>query len=116
MRTLVALVSLLASSIAFATVNVNTAQQSELQRVKGLDKPKAKSIIEWRAAHGSIDNFTELKQVPGFTPELVDRLKPELSFSGDAFVAPTKAAKAAAAAKDRKMAAAAPPERVAANR
>jgi competence ComEA-like helix-hairpin-helix protein len=113
MRTLAALASLLASSVAFATVNVNIAQQSELQRVKGLDKAKAKSIIEWRAAHGSIDNFTELQQVPGFTPDLVDRLKPQLSFSGDAYVAPTKAAKAAAAAKDRKVAEAASPARVA---
>jgi competence protein ComEA len=113
MRMLIALLSALASSLAFATVNVNTAQQSELQRVKGLDKPKAKSIIEWRAANGSIDNFTELQQVPGFTPELIDRLKPQLSFSGDAYVPPTKAAKAAAAAKDRKGTAAAPPARVA---
>jgi competence protein ComEA len=113
MRTLVALLSATVSSLAFATVNVNTAQQSELQRVKGLDKTKAKSLIEWRAANGTIDNFTELQQVPGFTPELVDRLKPELSFSGDAYVPPTKAAKAASAAKDRKSAAATPPARVA---
>lgn len=103
MRTLIALLSGLFSSLAFATVNVNTAQQSELQRVKGLDKPKAKSIIEWRAAHGSIDTFTELEQVPGFTSDLVDRLKPQLSFSGDPYVPPTKAAKAAAAAKSRKV-------------
>ena len=115
MRTLIALVSALASSLAFATVNVNTAQQSELQRVKGLDKAKAKSIIEWRAANGSIDTFSELEKVPGFTPDLVDRLKPQLSFSGDAYVPQPKAAKAAAAAKDRKAAAAAhQPERVAA--
>jgi competence protein ComEA len=112
MRTLAAVVSLLASSFAFATVNVNTAQQSELQRVKGLDRQKAKSIIEWRAANGSIDTFAELQQVPGFTPELVDRLKPQVSFSGDAYVPPPKAAKAAAAARDRKEAAA-PAARVA---
>ena len=68
MRTLVALLAALPLA-ALATVNVNTAQQSELTRVKGIDRAKAKAIIEWRAANGSIDNFTELRQVPGFTPE-----------------------------------------------
>jgi competence protein ComEA len=77
-------------AFALAAVNVNTAQQSELERVKGLDKVKAKSIIEWRAANGSIDNFTELQLVPGFTPELIDRLKAELAFEGDPYVPPKK--------------------------
>jgi competence ComEA-like helix-hairpin-helix protein len=76
-------------ALALATVNVNTAQQSELERTKGLDKVKAKSIIEWRAANGPIDNFTELQEVPGFSAELVDKLKPEIAFSGDPYV-PTK--------------------------
>jgi competence protein ComEA len=87
---LVALATALPATLALAGVNVNTAQQSELQRVKGLDKVKAKAIIEWRAANGPIDNFTELQQVPGFTQELVDRLKPELAFEGDAYVPPPR--------------------------
>ena len=77
-------------AIAFATVNENTAQHSELQRTKGLDPAKAKAIIEWRAANGSIDNFTELQQVPGFTPELIEKVKPEIAFSGDAYTPPKK--------------------------
>ena len=92
MKQLIALFAAALPALALATVNVNNAQQSELQRVKGLDKVKAKSIIEWRAANGPIDNFTELQKVPGFTPDLVDRLKPELAFSGDPYVpAPKKA-------------------------
>lgn len=93
MKKLLALCAAALPALAFATVNVNTAQQSELQRVKGLDKVKAKSIIEWRAANGSIDNFTELQTVPGFTPELVDKVKPEIAFSGDPYVPPKKPAK-----------------------
>ena len=95
-------------SIALATVNVNTAQQSELERTKGLDKVKAKSIIEWRNANGSIENFNALQKVPGFTPDLVDRLKPEVAFSGDAFVPPKK--------EPKKKPAAAPAPRVASAR
>ena len=80
----------LAAAGASAAVNVNTAQQSELQRVKGIDRAKAKAIIEWRAANGSIDNFGELAKVPGFTPDVIDKLKPELAFNGAAWVAPKK--------------------------
>ena len=96
MKELLALVAGALPIVALATVNVNTAQQSELERTKGLDKVKAKAIIEWRAANGSIDNFTELQQVPGFTPALIDKLKPELAFSGDPYTPPPKAAKVAA--------------------
>ena len=93
MRTIFALVTAFGSTLAVATVNVNTAQQSELERTKGLDKVKAKSIIEWRAANGPIDNFTELKLVPGFTPELIERVKHDLAFEGDAYVPPPKPVK-----------------------
>ena len=70
------------AGIAGASVNVNTAQQSELQRTKGLDKYKAKAIIEYRAQHGAIDSLEELQEVPGFTPALIEKVKPQLTFSG----------------------------------
>jgi len=89
-KTVLVLMASLAPIAALATVNVNTAQQSEIQRVKGLDKLKAKSIIEYRARNGSIDNFTELGKVPGFTPDVIDKVKPELAFNGDPYVPPPK--------------------------
>jgi len=76
--------------VALATVNVNSAQQSELQRSRGLDKHKAKAIIEYRAKNGPIENFQELAKVPGFTPDVIEKAKPELAFSGDPFVPPKK--------------------------
>jgi competence protein ComEA len=93
MKTFLAILAAAMPVAALAAVNVNTAQQSELERTKGLDKVKAKAIIEWRAANGPIDNFTELQQVPGFTPALVDKLKGEIAFSGDPWTPPPKAAK-----------------------
>jgi len=78
---------------AFATVNVNTAQQTELQRTKGLDKYKAKSLIEYRARNGTIDGFTELAEVPGFTPDVIEKVKTEVAFNGDAYVPPKAAEK-----------------------
>ena len=78
------------AGVAHATVNVNTAQQSELQRTKGLDKHKAKAIIEYRAAHGAIDTFEELEKVPGFTPGVVEKVKSQLAFSGPPYTPPSK--------------------------
>ena len=75
--------------VALATVNVNSAQQSELQRARGLDKHKAKAIIEYRAKNGPIETFADLAKVPGFTPDVIEKAKPEIAFSGDAF-APAK--------------------------
>ena len=79
---------------ALAIVNVNTAQQSDLQLAKGLDKHKAKAIIEYRAQNGRIDDFEELARIPGFTRDTIEKAKPEIAFTGDAFVPPPKAEKA----------------------
>lgn len=83
---LVPLLAALASGTVLATVNVNTAQQSELQRVKGIDKRKAKAIIDFRNEHGRIDSLDALAQVPGFTPALVEKVQPEIAFTGDPYV------------------------------
>ena len=98
-RLLAATALALFGASAFATVNVNTAQQSELQRLKGLDKHKAKAIIEYRAQNGAFSSVDDLVKVPGMSPEVVARLVPEIAFTGDAFV-PTKIA--AAPAKEKK--------------
>ena len=79
----------LASSVAFATVNVNTAQQSELQRVKGLDKAKAKQIIDYRAQHGDYRTVEDLGKI--IDAATVEKVKPELAVSGDPYVPPPKA-------------------------
>jgi competence protein ComEA len=78
-------------ALAWATVNVNTAQQSELQRVKGLDKLSAKRIIEYRAQNGDYRTLDELSQV--VDAATVEKIKPELSLAGDAYVPPPKAEK-----------------------
>lgn len=76
---------------ALAEVNVNTAQQSELQRTKGLDKQKAKTIIEHRAMNGHFDSLDDLEKLPGFNHEVVSRIAPEITFTGDAYVPPKPA-------------------------
>jgi competence protein ComEA len=87
MRRLLALAAAL-PALAFATVNVNTAQQSELQRVKGLDKLSAKRIIEYRAQNGEYRTLDELSRV--VDAATVEKIKPQLSLAGDAYVPPAR--------------------------
>jgi competence protein ComEA len=82
----------LSVGLALATVNVNTAQQSELQRTKGLDKHKAKAIIEYRAEHGPFQSLEDLEKLPGFSREVVAKVAPEIAFTGDPYVPPKKPA------------------------
>ena len=76
---------------AFALVNVNTAQQSELERTKGLDRYKAKSIIEYRAQTGKLfTSLDDLEKVPGMDKAVVAVAAPQLSFDGLPYVPPPK--------------------------
>jgi competence protein ComEA len=83
---------------AFAIVNVNTAQQSELSKTRGLDRQMAKAIIEYRAANGPIDSLDELAKVPGLSKDKVERVAPEIAFDGP----PYKPSKPAVAEKAKK--------------
>jgi competence protein ComEA len=73
---------------AFATVNVNTAQQSELQSTHGLDKFKAKQIIEYRHQHGPYRSLDDLAKVLG--DDTAGKVAPQVAFEGDPYVPPPK--------------------------
>ncbi|MEW6120899.1 MAG: helix-hairpin-helix domain-containing protein [Pseudomonadota bacterium] len=68
---------------AFATVNVNTATQSELEAVKGLGPAKAKAIIAYREANGKFKSLDDLNNVKGFGKATIDKLKSELSVGAE---------------------------------
>lgn len=77
-----------------AAVNVNTAQQSELERTKGLDRSKAKAIIEYRAQTGAVfTSLDDLEKVPGLDEATVEKAAPQLTFDGPPFIPPAKSAK-----------------------
>jgi competence protein ComEA len=86
-----------AMASASAAVNVNTAQQSELQSTRGLDKFKAKQIIEYRHQHGPYRSLDDLAKVVG--PETAGKIAQQVAFSGDPYVPPGKAAAAEKKAK-----------------
>jgi len=79
---------------AYALVNVNTAQQSELERTKGLDRYKAKAIIEHRAQNGAFQTLADLEKVPGLDKEAVQKLATQVAFDGPPYTPPKAETKA----------------------
>jgi competence protein ComEA len=84
-----ALAIIAVATTASAAVNVNTAQQSELQSTRGLDKFKAKRIIEYRNENGPYHSLDDLAKVIG--PETVEKVSQQVAFSGDPYVPPPRA-------------------------
>ncbi len=87
MRTIaLAALALLAPLAALATVNVNTAQQSELQSMPGLDKLQARTIIEYRNQNGPYRSIDDLAKALG--EPAAEKVASEVTFSGPPYVAP----------------------------
>ena len=79
----------LATALATTSVNVNTAQQSELQSTHGLDKAAAKRIIEYRNEHGPYASLDDLAKVIG--ADGTQRVAEHVRFEGDPFQGPPRA-------------------------
>ena len=88
MQALACLAAALLAVPALAAVNVNTAQQSELQRTKGLDKHKAKAIIDYRNENGAFQSLEALEKVRGFDSATIEKLRPQLALAGPPYTPP----------------------------
>ncbi|TAL92345.1 MAG: helix-hairpin-helix domain-containing protein [Paraburkholderia sp.] len=73
------LAALLASfGHAFASVDVNTANEDALRGIKGIGPARAKAILDERTAHGPFKDATDLgKRVKGMGGHTVERLQSE---------------------------------------
>ena len=86
-------IALAAAASASAAVNVNTAQQSELQSTRGLDKYKAKQIIDFRNQNGPYRSLDDLAKVLG--PDTTTKVAQQVTFTGDPYVGAPKEEKKA---------------------
>ena len=57
------------------TINVNTADLYDLQRLPGIGEKRAQDIITWREEHGPFLSVDGLDQVPGIGPGIVEGLR-----------------------------------------
>ncbi|MDS4055234.1 helix-hairpin-helix domain-containing protein, partial [Accumulibacter sp.] len=89
----------------FAGVNVNTANEKELQMLTGIGPAKAKAIIDFRTKNGEFKAVDDLLKVPGIGPAVLGKMRSDVTLSG-ATTGKASAAPAAPAAKTAPPAAA----------
>lgn len=77
------LAGMLLNASVMASVDLNTATQSELESVKGIGPAKAKLIVEYRQKNGAFKNLEALAEVKGFGKASVAKLKNELVVGGN---------------------------------
>lgn len=67
------------SGATYASVNINTASQAELEALKGIGPAKAKAIVEYRNQHGLFSSIDELEKVSGIGAGTIQQLRDELT-------------------------------------
>ena len=65
--------------ISGGKVNINTANQAELETVPGIGPSTALKIIEYRVAHGKFKKIEDLKKVEGIGEAKFNNLKNEIT-------------------------------------
>jgi competence protein ComEA len=99
------LVWLASLGVAFAAVNVNTANRGELEALKGIGPVKAQAIIDYRQKNGPFRSLEDLDKVPGIGKATLNMIKDDVTFSGaNTGVAKAEARKEAAARETAKAA------------
>lgn len=57
------------------TININTADIYDLQRLPGIGEKRAQDIMDYRAEHGSFQTVDELDNVSGIGPGILEGLR-----------------------------------------
>jgi competence protein ComEA len=82
LRTLVLALALPSfAALATGPVDINTADATALEQVKGIGPAKAKAIIEFRTANGLFTSIDELVRVPGIGEKTLQQLRDQLTVS-----------------------------------
>lgn len=90
----------ISTSIAMASVNLNTATKDDLDRIKGIGPVKAQAIIDYRKKNGPFKSVDELDNVKGFGSKSLNKVRSELTVAG---IAPAKPVAAKAADKKNEV-------------
>lgn len=86
------LVALLAAvQLAFAAIDINTASESDLDKLPGVGPAKAKAIVEDRQKNGPFKSVEDLKRVKGIGDKTFDELKGQITVGGKGAAAAPKA-------------------------
>jgi len=115
-KTIFTLLAFLSFSLsAIAAVNINTATQEEIETLSGIGPVKAKSIVDYRKAHGGFKSVDELENVDGIGAATLNNLRKDVSVTGKTTVAEPEEKKPAKIKKQAKEAKAVGNEKAAAS-
>lgn len=67
------------SAAVLATVDINLANQEELQQLKGIGAKKAADIIAYREANGRFESVDDLTKVKGIGKATLKKLRGEIT-------------------------------------
>ncbi|MGC8826993.1 MAG: helix-hairpin-helix domain-containing protein [Anaerolineae bacterium] len=71
-------------------ININRATVEELESLPGIGPALAKAIVELRERRGPFQSVEDLLPIRGIGPVLVERLRPLVTFEGEALRRPMK--------------------------
>ena len=74
---------------AQAAVNINTANQTELESLPGIGPVKAKAILEYRKKNGGFKSVDELTRVDGIGPVTLKNARNDIVLDASATSKPT---------------------------
>lgn len=60
-------------------VNLNTADVTALETIKGLGATKAQAIVTYRQQHGNFASVADVAKVPGIGPKMLVKIQDELT-------------------------------------
>ncbi|WP_035589120.1 ComEA family DNA-binding protein [Hippea jasoniae] len=70
------------TALAFAKVNLNTANVNELVKLNGIGKTKAQAIVDYRKDH-PFKKVEDLLNVKGIGPKILEKNKDNLCVGSD---------------------------------
>ena len=76
----------------YAAVNINTANQAELETLQGIGPAKAKAIVDYRKKNGSFKSPGDLEKVNGIGPATMKQLRKDITVGGASAVKENKPA------------------------